>query len=167
MARIGAKPRTPKRRVRVNGQWVEDGAHLAAAPGTKIHLSKRRLVGLGLLALLLAIVLLVAYQWLTLKEELPEEPEVVELPEVVVPPTPDHYLSEHFRDELGACYAATGQRRTSVQLERAIEDVGRAEAVTGLLKQYRTSVCIEPDQALAIRGRALWLFDAVNAGLDE
>ena len=88
---------------------------------------------------------------------------VAMLPPVLQPEVPDHYLSEHFRDELAACYQATGQTRTPVEMERAIEEAGRAVSVAALMDQYRAGTCPEPREFLRIPGRALWMHDAVNA----
>ena len=80
------------------------------------------------------------------------------------PTVPDHYLSEHFRNEVGACYAATGQPQAPVELERAIERLGRRAAALALMDQYRGGTCREPVDYRRIPGRALWLVDAVKAG---
>ena len=156
---------TARYRTKVDGQWVTAGA---AASGPQRRLSKRARIGVvGLLTLTL-VVALVGYQILSTGESAgADAPAAPALPPVMAPEVPDHYLSEHFRDELGACYRSTGQPRTPVELERGIEEVGRAEAVRALMEQYRAGVCTEPVQFLRIPGRVVWLFDAVKPGLDE
>ena len=118
--------------------------------------------------MLAVVVMLVGYQMLaTGSGDAAVVPVAQTLPPVVAPEVPDHYLSEHFRDELGACYQSTGQPRSPVELERGIEEVGRADAVRALMEQYRSGVCTEPTQFLRIPGRGVWLFDAVKPRLDE
>ena len=101
----------------------------------------------------------------------PETPPPPPPPPVAAPAAgpmiPDHYLSEHFRNEVGACYAATGQPQAPVELERAIERLGRRAAALALMDQYRAGTCREPVDYRSIPGRALWLVDAVKAGSPE
>ena len=94
---------------------------------------------------------------------IPPPPPTVAAP-AAEPTIPEHYLSEHFRNEVGACYAATGQPQAPVELERAIEDLGRRAAALALMNQYRAGTCREPGDYRRIPGRALWLVDAVKAG---
>ena len=89
------------------------------------------------------------------------------LPPVLQPEVPAHYLSEHFRDELAACYRATGQPRSSPEMERAIEEAGQAASVAALTDQYRAGTCPEPGEFLRIPGRALWMHDAINDEADN
>ena len=74
----------------------------------------------------------------------------------------DVYLFGVFLEELGECYAATGQPQSLAELERA---VGRewGLAVEALMQQYREDTCPEPDPYRRIPGRAVWLLDQVKA----
>ena len=158
----------PKYWTKVGSQWVDPRA--ASPPRVQGHrwsTPRARLV-MGGLALLAVVVMLVGYQILSVGGGSGADAPVAQpLPPVVVPEVPAHYLSEHFRDELGACYQSTSQPKTPVELERGIEEVGRAEAVRALMEQYRAGVCTEPVQYLRIPGRVVWLFDAVKPGLSE
>ena len=129
--------------------------------------TRARVAIVGLLGLTV-VAALVGYQMISVGGgDTAVVPVAQTLPPVVAPEVPDHYLSEHFRDELGECYRSTGQPRSPVELERGIEEVGRADAVRALMEQYRAGVCTEPTQFLRIPGRVVWLLDAVKPWFDE